>query len=63
MSDAQKHKLTRRGVLVAAPLVGAAAVLPHDAQAAAPEPQDSDPRRVVLHDSAHIRKFYELARG
>ncbi|KAF0676034.1 hypothetical protein [Profundibacterium mesophilum] len=63
MSDAPKHTLTRRKVLAAAPLVGAAAVLPHEAQADEPRAASTDPRHVQLHDTAHIRKFYELARG
>ena len=54
----------RRALLTAAP-VGMAA----SAVAAAPEPErehtaePEDPRQVRLHDSAHVRTFYHLARS
>ncbi|SFP44385.1 hypothetical protein [Tranquillimonas alkanivorans] len=59
----KSREITRRGVLAAAPAVGAAAASAGAAEAAEQDVErDDDPRRVELRDTTHIRTYYDLCR-
>ena len=62
-NPADDNKLTRRGFLVAVPLTGVSASLAQAEGGQADTPPSTDTRKVVLADTPHIRKFYELARS